>query len=156
MFLALLTVMDQIATPYADAEAKLITGGPFAHLWHMITYAGQQVSPHGPQGIASYPWAWLIDLKPIIYLRINPSLPSAGLYAIHPVSKFIGMISPPIMLLALPGLVFAVYRVLRPRERPPGRHPARRPRRRVVSGLVGAVRVPEPCSTSGPATSTTW
>jgi predicted membrane-bound dolichyl-phosphate-mannose-protein mannosyltransferase len=117
VLLALLTVMDQIATPYADADAKLITGGPFAHLWHMIQYAAQQTSPHGPQGIASYPWAWLIDLKPIIYLRINPSEPGAGFGAIHPVAKFIGMISPPILLLALPGLVFAAYRVLRARDR---------------------------------------
>jgi Dolichyl-phosphate-mannose-protein mannosyltransferase len=118
VFLAALTVMDQTATPYADADAKLITGGPFAHLWHMITYAAQQSSPHGPQGIASYPWAWLIDLKPIVYLRINPSAPSPGLGAIHPVSKFIGMISPPILLLALPGLLLCAYRVLRPRDRP--------------------------------------
>ncbi len=118
VFLAALTVMDQIATPYADATAQLITGGPFAHLWHMITYAAQQSSPHGPQGIASYPWAWLIDLKPIVYLRINPSAPSPGLGAIHPVSKFIGMISPPILLLALPGLLFCAYRVLRSRDRP--------------------------------------
>jgi hypothetical protein len=118
VFLVLLTVMDQIAAPYADAEAKLISGGPFAHLWHMISYAGQQTSPHGPHGIASYPWAWLIDLKPITYLRINPSAPGAGLDAIHPVSKFIGMISPPILLLGLGGLAFAAYRVLRPRPRP--------------------------------------
>jgi hypothetical protein len=84
----------------------------------MITYAGQQVSPNGPKGIASYPWAWLIDLKPITYLRIDPSAPGAGLYAIHPVSKFIGMISPPILLLALPGLAFSAYRCLRSRGRP--------------------------------------
>jgi 4-amino-4-deoxy-L-arabinose transferase-like glycosyltransferase len=118
VFLALLTVMDQIATPYADAEAKLISGGPFAHLSHMISYAAQQISPHGPKGIASYPWAWLIDLKPITYLRIDPSAPAAGLHAIHPVSKFVGMIGPPILLLALPGLVFGAYRLLRPRDRP--------------------------------------
>jgi 4-amino-4-deoxy-L-arabinose transferase-like glycosyltransferase len=120
VFFALLTVMDQIATPYADADATLITGGPFAHLAHMIAYAAQQTSPNGPQGIASYPWAWLIDLKPITYLRINPSLPGDGLYAIHPVSWFIGMMSPPIMLLGLPALAFATYRVLRLRRRVTG------------------------------------
>jgi predicted membrane-bound dolichyl-phosphate-mannose-protein mannosyltransferase len=113
VFMGLLGVMDRIATPYNDAAAKLITGGPFDHLAHMISYAAQQVSLTGPRGIASYPWDWLIDLKPITYLRINPSLPGAGLYAIHPVSKFIGMVSPPIMLLALPALAFAGYRFLR-------------------------------------------
>jgi 4-amino-4-deoxy-L-arabinose transferase-like glycosyltransferase len=113
VFFGLLAIMDQIATPYADASAQLITGGPFAHFWHMVQYASQQVSPNGPQGIASYPWDWLIDLKPITYLRINPSLPGDGLYAIHPVSKFIGMISPPILLAGLVGLVIGAWRLIR-------------------------------------------
>jgi predicted membrane-bound dolichyl-phosphate-mannose-protein mannosyltransferase len=116
VFMGLLGVMDRVATPYNDAAAKLITGGPFDHLAHMISYAAQQVSIHGPQGIASYPWYWLVDLEPIVYLRINPSLPGNGLYAIHPVSKFLGMVSPPIMLLALPALLLASYRVLRLRR----------------------------------------
>jgi dolichyl-phosphate-mannose--protein O-mannosyl transferase len=124
VFVGLLAIMDQIATPYADADARLITGGPFAHISHMISYAAQQVSPHGPMGIASYPWQWLIDLKPIVYLRINPSLPGHGLFAIHPVSAFFGMMSPPIMLLALPALVFGVYRFLRRRRPGDGRSPA--------------------------------
>jgi predicted membrane-bound dolichyl-phosphate-mannose-protein mannosyltransferase len=112
-FIGLLALMDGIATPYADAEGKLITGGPFAHLSHMISYAAQQTSPNGPSGIASYPWQWLLDLQPITYLRINPSLPEQGLFAIHPVSKFLGVISPPIIALAIPALLFCVYRFVR-------------------------------------------
>jgi hypothetical protein len=54
-----------------------------------------------------------------VYLRINPSLPGHELYAIHPVTAFIGMMSPPIMLLALPALAFAGWRFLR-RPRPGG------------------------------------
>jgi hypothetical protein len=112
-FIGLLAVMDQIATPYADAEAKLITSGPFAHLSHMISYAAQQTSPKGPTGIASYPWQWLLDKEPITYLRINPSLPGQGLFAIHPVSKFLGLVSPPIIALAIPALLFCLYRFVR-------------------------------------------
>ncbi|MGI8712864.1 MAG: phospholipid carrier-dependent glycosyltransferase [Solirubrobacteraceae bacterium] len=112
LFIGLLGVMGLIAQPYADAEGKLITGGPFDHLWHMITYAAKLTSPHGPQGIASYPWQWLADLQPITYLRVNPSLPGQGLYGIHPVAAFFGMISPPILALALPAMAFGVYRVL--------------------------------------------
>jgi hypothetical protein len=112
-FVLLLTIMDAIATPYADATAQLINGGPFAEIAHIISYAAQQTSPHGPQGIASYPWAWLIDLKPITYLRINPSLPGHGLFAIHPVSKFLGMISPPILFAGMVGLLFSCYRLVR-------------------------------------------
>jgi dolichyl-phosphate-mannose--protein O-mannosyl transferase len=121
IFMALLGVMDQIATPYNDAAAQLITGGPFAHFSHMVSYADTLVSPHGPQGIASYPWDWLIDLKPITYLRINPSLPGHGLYAIHPVSKFLGFISPPILLAGVIALPIAAWRLLRlPRVPAPG------------------------------------
>jgi dolichyl-phosphate-mannose-protein mannosyltransferase len=114
VFIGLLGIMGLIATPYADATSQLITGGPFDHLAHIVTYAEQQTSPQGPQGIASYPWAWLVDLKPIVYLRINPSLPADGLYAIHPVSKFLGLISPPIQLFGMLGLVYAAYRIVRP------------------------------------------
>ncbi len=120
-FVGLLAIMDQIATPYADSDAKLITGGPFAHIAHIVSYASHLTSPNGPTGIASYPWQWLIDLKPILYLRINPSLPGHGLYAIHPVAAFFGMVSPPIMLLAIPGLVFASYRLVRRRQPAGGR-----------------------------------
>ncbi|HET8978608.1 MAG TPA: phospholipid carrier-dependent glycosyltransferase [Solirubrobacteraceae bacterium] len=117
VFVGLLAIMDLIATPYADSQAKLITGGPFAEILHIINYAKGLTSPHGPQGIASYPWQWLIDLRPILYLRINPSLPGHGLYAIHPVVAFWGMISPPILALALPAMAFAAYRMARRRPR---------------------------------------
>jgi Dolichyl-phosphate-mannose-protein mannosyltransferase len=114
VFLGILAVMGQIATPYNDATAQLITGGPFAHLSHMISYAAQQTSPDGPKGIASYPWNWLIDGKAITYLRINPSLPGHGLFAIHPVSKFLGLISPPVLAGGMIGLLFALFRLVRP------------------------------------------
>jgi len=121
VFVGLLAILGLIATPYADAEATLITGGPFAHIAHMFSYAAQQVSPSGPQGIASYPWQWLLDLKGILYLRINPSLPGQDFHAIHPVAAFWGMPSPVIMALGMPGLVFCAYRVLRRRR--PGQSP---------------------------------
>ena len=113
IFMAMLAVMDQIATPYDDAAGQLITGGAFAHFSHMVSYASHLTSPHGPQGIASYPWAWLVDLKPITYLRINPSLPGHGLYAIHPVSKFLGFVSPPVLGAGVLALPFAFWRFLR-------------------------------------------
>src|ERR1019366_1476266 len=94
-----------------DADAKLITGGAFAHIGHMFSYASHQTSLHGPQGIASYPWQWLLDYKPITYLRINPSNPSAGLGATPPVSRFLGIVSPPIMALWIPAMLFVLYRL---------------------------------------------
>ena len=107
VFFALLAVMDKVAPPYDPVAGKLISGGPFAHFAHMLSYAAHQTSPHGPTGIASYPWEWLGDYKPITYLAINPAHPADGLFDIHPATHFLGMISPPILLLAIPALVSA-------------------------------------------------
>ena len=107
----LLALMDRIAPPFDANAGKRVGGGPLGHLGHMLSYASQQTSPHGPTGIASYPWGWLIDLKPIVYLNIDPSRPAPGLGGIHPPVHFLGMISPPILLLALPALVWAARHV---------------------------------------------
>ncbi len=90
-------------------------GGPFGHIAHMLSFQARLTSPHGPRGIASYPWEWLGDYKPIVYLNINPAHPSRGLRHIHPAVHFLGMVSPPIMLLAIPGLLFAAWRLWRAR-----------------------------------------
>jgi 4-amino-4-deoxy-L-arabinose transferase-like glycosyltransferase len=112
-FLALLDAMDHIAPPYDPNKRRLVGGGPFGHIGHMLSFQARLTSPHGPRGIASYPWEWLGDYKPIVYLNINPAHPTAGLRHIHPAVHFLGMISPPIMLLALPGLLFASWRLWR-------------------------------------------
>ena len=113
VFIAGLAVLDQVAPPYNTATQKAIAGGPFAHLSHMFSYASSLASPHGPSGIASYPWQWLGDYKPIVYLNINPAQPAPGLTGIHPQAHFLGMISPPILLLALPGLLLVALGMAR-------------------------------------------
>ena len=77
----------------------------------MFSYAAHQVSPGGPSGIASYPWGWLVDYKPIVYLNVNPARPAPGLYGIHPPVHFLGMISPPVLAVGLPALVLGVLGV---------------------------------------------
>ena len=114
-FLAALTVMGWIAPPYSPQTGKLVPDGPFGHVAHMLSYAANQTSPHGPQGIASYPWDWLVDVKPITYLRVNPSRPIPALSQVEPAVHFIGVISPPILLLAVPALLLAAWPVVRPR-----------------------------------------
>ena len=42
-------------------SGKLVPHGPFGEVAHILSYGANQTSPHGPQGIASYPWAWLVD-----------------------------------------------------------------------------------------------
>jgi 4-amino-4-deoxy-L-arabinose transferase-like glycosyltransferase len=107
VFIGLLALMDRIAPPFDDTTHRLLTGGVFGHISHMFSYAAHDISPHGPKGIASYPWTWLVDYKPITYLYINPAHPIRGLYHVHPQVHFLGLISPPILLLALPGLALA-------------------------------------------------
>jgi len=117
MFLGLLAILDRIARPYNPVTGKLIASGPLHHLAHMLSYGTNQKSPHGPTGIASYPWTWLVDYKPITYLNINPARPSPALNHIHPASHFLGMISPPILLLGIPGLGLALWGVIADRRR---------------------------------------
>lgn len=117
-FVALIAVFDRVAAPYDDAARKLVTGGVLGHIGHMISYAAQQTSPGGPRGIASYPWGWLVDYKTIVYLNVNPARPAPGLYDVHPAVHFLGLISPPILLVALPALGLAGWRALRRRGGP--------------------------------------
>jgi hypothetical protein len=116
-FLAALTVMGWIAAPYSPQTGKLVPNGPFGHVAHMLSYAAHQTSPHGPQGIASYPWYWLFDIKSITYLQINPAQPTAALSQVSPAVHFLGLISPPILLLTLPGLLLAARPVVRRHHR---------------------------------------
>jgi hypothetical protein len=85
----------------------LVGGGAFGEIGHILSYAAAATSPNGPSGIASYPWGWLVDFKPIVYLNINPAQPVPGLYHVHPAVHFLGLISPPILLLALPAVALA-------------------------------------------------
>jgi hypothetical protein len=112
-FLALLAVMDRIAPPWDAAAGRPVTGGALGHLRHIVSYASHQSSPHGLHGIASYPWEWLGDFRPIVYLNINPERPSPGLMHDHPQALFLGMVSPPILLAGLIGLVVAAVTLWR-------------------------------------------
>ncbi|HWF55959.1 MAG TPA: glycosyltransferase family 39 protein [Solirubrobacteraceae bacterium] len=114
VFVGLLALMDEIAPPYNYSTGIRLKPGPFHHLAHIFSYGTQLSSPHGPQGIASYPWEWLFDFKPIVYLNINPSQPSPGLFNVHPAVHFLGIISPPMLLPAIPALVLAAGAVRGP------------------------------------------
>jgi hypothetical protein len=111
VFVGLLALLDVIAPPYDPLRHELVGGGVFGHIRYLLEYAAHQTSPRGPQGIASYPWGWLVDIKPILYLNINPQRPVPGLFGVHPQAHFLGMISPAILLVGLPGLAVAAWRV---------------------------------------------
>jgi predicted membrane-bound dolichyl-phosphate-mannose-protein mannosyltransferase len=104
VYLAVLAVFDRIAPPYDPQTGQTITGGPLAHTQRMLSYAAGQTSPNGPKGIASYPWDWLIDLKPINYLEVTVSSATSRTWTVH----FLGLISPPMLLFAIPALALAL------------------------------------------------
>ena len=114
VFVGLLALLDVVAPPYDPLGHRLIGGGVFGHIRYMLDYGANQTSPRGPQGIASYPWGWLVDIKPILYLNINPQRPVPGLFNVHPQAHFLGMISPAILLVGLPGLATTAWRALGP------------------------------------------
>ncbi len=113
VFVGLLALMARIAPPYDPGTRSLVGGGPFGQIAHMLSYAAGQTSRHGPSGIASYPWEWLVDYKPIVYLYIDPASPTDGLFGVHPAVHFLGLVSPPILLLALPAVALAGWRLVR-------------------------------------------
>jgi predicted membrane-bound dolichyl-phosphate-mannose-protein mannosyltransferase len=117
VFVGLLALLDRFAPPYDPVAHRLVAGGVFGEIHHILAFAAAQTSPGGPAGIASYPWRWLVDYKPIVYLNINPARPAPGLYHIHPAVHFLGLISPPILLLALPALMLAGVRTARRGDR---------------------------------------
>ncbi len=104
VYLGVLAIFDRIAPPYDPQTGQTITGGPFAHTARILSYAAGQTSPHGPKGIASYPWDWLIDLRPINYLEVTVSSGSSHTWTVH----FLGLISPPMLLFAIPALALAL------------------------------------------------
>jgi hypothetical protein len=115
-FIGLLAVLGEVAPPYDNSARRFIGGGPWGHLSHMISYAGQQTGVSSAHGIASRPWEWLADYKPIAYLTIDPAHP-AGLRGDHPAVHFLGFISPPILLAGLVGTALALWVTLAPRAR---------------------------------------
>jgi dolichyl-phosphate-mannose-protein mannosyltransferase len=104
VYFAVLAAFDRIAPPYDPETGRTITGGPLAHTERILSYAAGQTSPHGPSGIASYPWDWLVDLKPINYLNVTVATGSSRTATVH----FLGLISPPMLLFAVPALLLAV------------------------------------------------
>ena len=112
VYLGVLGLFDRIAPPYDPQTGTTIRAGPIAHTQHMFAYAAGQTSTHGPKGIASYPWAWLIDLKPILYLNVTVTSGKVSTSTVH----FLGFISPPILLFALPALGIGAFAAWRHRD----------------------------------------
>lgn len=120
-YLGVLFVLDRAVTPVGGpGDCPYVTGGfrdPITHTRFMLCYAGKLTSPNGPEGIASWPWQWLINEEPIDYYTVNNNIFSDGKQtATHPVIAFQGLMNPAIILLALPALGLAVHTARRLRD----------------------------------------
>jgi predicted membrane-bound dolichyl-phosphate-mannose-protein mannosyltransferase len=90
---------------------------PLVHTRAMFDYAAKLTNPHGPEGIASYPWQWLLNQEPINYYTVNTNVLTDGkVTATHPVVAFQGVMNPAIILLTLPALFLAVHTARRDRD----------------------------------------
>jgi predicted membrane-bound dolichyl-phosphate-mannose-protein mannosyltransferase len=107
--LALLALLDRLVPPWNPGTGRVIAGGPLAHTAHMLSYAAALTSPHGPRGIASYPWEWLADLKPIVYSAVGFDDPTQRASIVGPPAHFLGFVNPAILAFALPALGVALW-----------------------------------------------
>ena len=110
VWLITVELMDAVAPPWDPLRHRSVGGGALGHVAHMLGYGASQRSAHGQAGITSGPWLWPIDLKPIVYLNVNPRQPAAGLEGVHPAVHFLGMMSPPVLLAGLAGMGLGLAR----------------------------------------------
>jgi dolichyl-phosphate-mannose-protein mannosyltransferase len=108
VYLGLLYGLDHFFSAYRN---------PLVHTRAMLDYAARLTNPNGPEGIASYPWQWLLDQEPINYYTVNTNVLSGGkVIATHPVVAFQGLMNPAIIVLALPALFLAASTAWRRRD----------------------------------------
>ncbi len=119
-YLALLFGLDLIAAPIASpGGCATVPGGfhnPIQHTSYMLCYAAKLTNPHGPTGIASYPWQWLLDQQPIDYLKVVSTVTAGGVSMSSATVWFRGEMNPAIIFLALPALALAAHQAWRRRD----------------------------------------
>jgi dolichyl-phosphate-mannose-protein mannosyltransferase len=112
VYLGLLTVMDQLVPPY-DMLTAATYRGPFEHTVHMVRFAASLNDPGGAHGIASYPWQWLADYKPIVYFNVDVTRVVNGQNVLDSTTHFLGVVNPMILLFAIPAFALAALRIWR-------------------------------------------
>jgi 4-amino-4-deoxy-L-arabinose transferase-like glycosyltransferase len=116
VYLGLLSGLDALVRPY-DPNDHVYLSNAFTHTWHMLQFASQQRSPHGPTGIASYPWDWFINHKSIDYYTVTTTVTAGGeVVSRHQVLSFRGEMNPFLIFIAIPALVLAGQRWWRDRR----------------------------------------
>lgn len=116
--LGLLWLLDVLVPAYDPGTHITYGGNPFAHLAHMYNYAQLLKAKPGETGIASDPLAWLLNEKPINYLRVAVSTSQGGkVVSTHDTYRFEGVMNPFIIFLAIPALCAALAAAWKTGER---------------------------------------
>jgi dolichyl-phosphate-mannose-protein mannosyltransferase len=111
-----LQVLDMVIPAYEPGTGEQLTNA-FEHTRHMLDYAVQLTSPDGPQGIASYPWAWLAGRGAIPYLTVESTASAGGeVVSRTTVVAFKGAVNPFLLYLAIPALFATAARAWRKGE----------------------------------------
>jgi 4-amino-4-deoxy-L-arabinose transferase-like glycosyltransferase len=111
-------LMDVLVPGYDPGTHITYAGSPFTHISHMLSYAAQLKSTPNATGIASTPWQWLLDQKPIGYYRIAVNSVAGGkTVASRTIFDARGEINPFIIFLTLPALGAALAAAWYERDR---------------------------------------
>ena len=127
-FFNLLAVLDATVLPYHDGQP--VTTGQAAicdHVWiwkgacnhaaFMNSYATGLRSPGGPQGIASYPWQFWIDVQPINYFGTTSSVTTNGTVTeIDQVVSFLGLVNPVVLVTSWFAILLTLWWAVRRRD----------------------------------------
>jgi hypothetical protein len=114
----LLWLLDVLVPAYDPGTHITYGGNPLAHLAHMYDYAQLLKAKPGETGIASDPLAWLLNEKPINYLRVAVSTSTGGkVVSTHDTYRFEGVMNPFIIFLAIPALCAALAAAWKTGER---------------------------------------
>jgi dolichyl-phosphate-mannose-protein mannosyltransferase len=106
-FLALLWLLDVLMPAWDPGTHTIYGGSPFTHLAHIYKFALLLKAKAG--GIASTPWQWLLDQRPINYARVAVNTMVNGkIVSSHASVFFEGAINPFIIYLAIPALFAAL------------------------------------------------
>jgi predicted membrane-bound dolichyl-phosphate-mannose-protein mannosyltransferase len=110
VYLVVLGILDHFIPAY-DPISGDVYRNPFVHTYHMVHYAVTLTGQ--PEGIASYGWQWLFDIRPISYLGLDTKIHVFGQSLQIATTHFLGFLNPLLVLLLFPGVIYAVVRFVR-------------------------------------------
>ena len=127
-FASSLAILDAAVTPYSGGHPVnrgqaaicndlLLWRGACNHIAFMASFADKLRSVNGPQGIASYPWQFWADVKPIPYFTESVTVSANGRVArTSTIIDFRGLISRVLLFTSWVAILASVWWAFRRRD----------------------------------------